>query len=227
MKYSISLLVITLMLSTTLYGKVPVSFNTQWISSKPEVMTYSSTSKQGDGLYQVSISKRDSTVEIYINMITPGFTKTVCATMTLDMRPLQSTAKIIINNQIVMDTKCFYVAGKLMVSTTMMPYNRIITDTLAFTDPVIDFSQIPLLVRTLDLSEASEYSFTSLNPNTNQLVPLTIKVVGHEPIKNIDCYKVEQNDFEGKSIYWVEKGAGHRVMLVEQQGTSRTTELLP
>lgn len=49
--------------------------------SKPEMLAYKSTSKQGSGLYQVSISKNETSIEIYMNIISSGFTKTVSATI--------------------------------------------------------------------------------------------------------------------------------------------------
>jgi hypothetical protein len=204
----------------------PAQFNTQWIPSKPEVLTYRSTSSQGDGLYQVSISKGDSGIEIYMNIISPGFTKTVSGTMTSDMRPLQSKSKIIVNGQVIMDTKCIYESDRLSITTVMMPYNQTTTNSPSFSKPVIDFSQVPLLARTLSLEKGSAYTFTSLNPQTNTLIPLTVKVTGEGSAQEVDCYKVEVNDFEGLSIYWVEKGSRHRVIRVEQPGSHRTTELL-
>jgi hypothetical protein len=226
MKNIISFFTAVLLSTTVLFGSDPAVFNSQWIPSQPEVLTYRSKSNHGDGLYQVSIMKRDTLIEAYINIISPGFTKTVSGTMTLDMRPLQSTGKIFVNNQVMMDTKCFYESGTLRITTVMMPYNRIVTDTLNSAKPVVDFSQVPFLVRTLHLEKGAQYAFTSLNPQTNALVPLTLKVIGEGDVQKIDCYKVEMNDFEGKSIYWVEKGSSHRVILVEQPESHRITELL-
>jgi|WetSurMetagenome_2_1015567.scaffolds.fasta_scaffold24040_2 hypothetical protein len=226
MKTIVSIFTATALLSTFLFGKDPAVFNTQWIPSQPEVLTYRSKSSQGDGLYQVSIMKKDTLIEVYINIISPGFTKTVGGNMTFEMHPIQSTGKIFVNNQIMMDTKCFYEHGTLRITTAMMPYNRVVTDTLRSAEQVVDFSQVPFLVRTLPLEKGAQYSFTSLNPQTNALVPLTLKVTGEGTSQKVDCYKVELNDFEGTSIYWVEKGAQHRVMLVEQPDSHRTTELL-
>jgi hypothetical protein len=226
MKHIIFLLTVTVLFTTLLLGKDPAVFNTRWIPAQPEVLTYRSKSSQGDGLYQVSIMKRDTIIEAYINIISPGFTKTVGGTMTGEMQPIQSTGKIFVNNQIMMDTKCFYERDQIRITTVMMPYNRIVADTLRSADQVVDFSQIPFLVRTLLVEKGAQYSFTSLNPQTNALVPLTLKVTGEGSTQKIDCYKVELNDFEGKSVYWVEKAARHRVMLVEQPESHRTTELL-
>lgn len=216
-----------IVLSTDFLGAAePLQFNTAWITSKPEVLTYKSTSKQGDGLYQVSIAKSDSVIEIYLNIITVGFTKTVSGTMTLDMVPLQSKGKIIVNGQISMETNCSYEKDKLHISTLMKPYNRTMSNDLSFTSIVVDFSQLPLIARTLSLKVGAEYSFQSLNPQTNAIVPFTLRVLSEEKMKNSDCYKVESNDFEGKSIFWIEKGLSRRIMKIEQPETNRITELI-
>lgn len=212
--------------ATMLYAEAPSSFATDWISSKPEVLTYRSTSGQGEGLYQVSIFKRDSIIEIYMNIISPGFTKTVCGTMTAGMIPLRSTSKIIVNGQVVMDTKCKYDPDKVNISTTMLPYNQTMANAPSFTTPVIDFSQVPILARTLQLKIGAGYTFSSLNPQTNTLMPLSVNVVGEGPVGGNECYKVEQNDFEGLSIYWIEKGEQRRVMKIEQPQAHRVTELI-
>jgi hypothetical protein len=226
MKFFLSLFIASMASINIVFATEPSLFNTQWIPSKPEVLTYRSTSSQGEGLYQVSISKRDSAIEIYMNIISPGFTKTVSGTMTSDMHPLQSKSKIIVNGQVIMDTKCSYESDHLTISTVMLPYNQTMANSPSFSKPVIDFSQIPLLARTLPLEKGSQYTFTSLNPQNNTLMPLTVKVIGEGSTQDVDCFKVEVNDFEGQSLYWIEKGSRHRVMRVEQPGSHRTTELL-
>jgi hypothetical protein len=90
---------------------------------------------------------------------------------------------------------------------------------------MVDFSQTPLLARTLPLKPGAEFKFTSLNPQSNSLVPLTIHVIGGETIQDVPCYEVEGTDFEGQSTYWIEQGGHHRVMRIEQPG--RITELSP
>lgn len=57
---------------------------------------------------------------------------------------------------------------------------------------------------------SAENIFTSLDPKKNSLVPLSLKVNGEGKAQDIHCYIVEVNDFEGKSIYWVEKDFQHR-----------------
>ena len=226
MKHIRWFLTVVVLFAAIVRANEPIKFNTQWISSKPEVLTFRSTSGQEEGFYQVSIMKRDSIIEAYTNMISPGFTKTVYGTMTLDMRPIQATGKIIINNQVIMDTRCYYENDKLRITTVMMPYNQTMSDSLTLVKSIVDFSQVSLLVRTLDLEEGIQYVFTSINPRTNTLVPLTIIVTGDGRKGKVDCYRVEMNNFEGISIYWVEKGSRHRIMLIEQPESHRTTELL-
>ena len=208
------------------FGNEPIVFDTHWIPAKPEVMTYSSTGSHGNGLYQVSISRKDSLFEIYINIISTGFTKTVCGIFDSAMHPLRSKAKIIVGGQIMMDTECSYTDNKLNISTLMTPYNQKMVQEIAFDQPVIDFSQIPILVRTLQLEKEKQYVFNSLDPKTNTLVPLTLKVIGEILAQEIRCYKIEINDFGGLAIYWVEKDTPHRVIRVEQPGSHRTVELL-
>ena len=57
-------------------------------------------------------------------------------------------------------------------------------------------------------------------------MPLTAKVTGEGSILKVECIQVEVNDFEGQSIYWVEKGPRRRVMQVEQPAMHRVTELI-
>ncbi len=226
MKFSVTLFTFFAISFGTLFAEVPGSFSTDWVPSKPEVLTYRSTSGQGEGLYQVSIFKRDSIIEIYMNIISPGFTKTVSGTMTAGMIPLHSTSKIIVNGQVVMDTRCSYDPDKVHISTTMLPYNQTMTNAPSFSTPIVDFSQVAILARTLQLKKGQEYTFSSLNPQTNTLTPLSLKVVGEGLAGGNDCYKIEQNDFEGQSIYWIEKGARRRVLRIEQPQAHRVTELI-
>jgi hypothetical protein len=201
------------------------AFDTTWIPAKPEVLTYRSTGKQGDGLYQVSIWKAADRIELYMNIITPGFTKSVWGVMDADFHPRESKSRIVVTGQIVMTTDCSYSPTGLHVATLMAPYNRVVENTLPFSNLVVDFSQTPLLPRTLPLKPGAEFKFTSLNPQSNSLVPLTIHVIGEETIQGAPCYKVEGTYFEGQSMYWIEQGGHHRVMRIEQPG--RITELSP
>jgi hypothetical protein len=216
-----------LLVGSLLQAAEPMGFDTGWIPANPEVLTYSSTSKQGTGLYQVSLARVDSIIEIYMNIITDGFTKSVFGTMTGDMRPKGSQSRIIVNHQVSMTTDCVYGPDSLKITTLISPYHQFKTNTLPCSNLVVDFSQISLLIRTLPLKPGAEFAFTSLNPQNNTLVPLTIRVLGEETIKDSKCYKVEQSDFEGTSLYWVELQNPHRVLRVEQPGIDRLTELRP
>lgn len=202
-------------------------FDTGWITSKPEVMTYRSKSPQGEGLYQVSLLKVDSTIQVYVNMISPGFTKSVSGTMLYNMRPLNSEAKIVVDGQITMETRCSYDVNRLHVNTVIRPYNRTVSANPTFDGPTFDFSQLPILTRVLRLELGGHYAFSSLNPQTNTIVPLSVKVVGEDRVAGVHCLKVAVNDFEGLSIYWVEQGSNHRVLRIEQPESHRETELLP
>ena len=204
----------------------PPSFNTTWIPAKPEVSTYRSSAKQGDGLYQVSLSRSQSGIEIYMNIITTGFTKSVWGSMTVDMRPRESKSRIIVQDQITMQSDCAYSPGKLRIATVMAPYSRVMDNTLSFSNLVVDFSQAPLLARTLPLKPGAQFKFDSLNPQNNSLVPLTLRVVGEETLQKVACYKVEGTDYEGSATYWVEKADHHRVLRIEQPATGRVTELM-
>jgi hypothetical protein len=225
MKYQLICLFTWFLMMGLSQAQEPVSFTTDWIPDKPEMMTYSSTDKYGDQLYQVSIYKKNDNFEIYTNIISKGYTKTVCGTFDSAMYPLQSTAKIIVNGQVVMDTKCSYTSNNVIISTLMSPYNTTMSQNFKIDQRIIDFSQVPILVRTLTLAKDTQYTFVSLDPKTNTLVPLSLKVNGEGKAQDLNCFIVEVNDFEGKSIYWVEKGIQHRVIRVEQPESQRMVEL--
>jgi hypothetical protein len=201
-------------------------FNTAWITAKPEVLTYQSKARQGDGLYQVSVSRTKSGIEVYMNIITPGFTKSVWGAMTTNMQPRESKSRIIVSDQVTMTSDCSYQRDSLHIATLIAPFDHVMENTLTCSNLVVDFSQTPLLARTLPLRPGAEFEFTSLNPQNNSLVPLKIKVVGEEAVQKIDCYKVEGSDFEGPATYWVEKAGHHRVMRIEQPAAGRVTELI-
>jgi len=201
-------------------------FDTAWIPAKPEVLTYRSTAKQGDGLYQVAVSRTSDGIEACLNIITPGFTKSVWGRMTDAMRPRESKSRIMVRDQITMTTDCSYGQESLHIATAMQPYNQVAERTLSSHDLVVDFAQIPLLLRTLPLQPGAEFKFTSLDPRSNSLVPLRISVVATETMHGTECYKVENHDFEGQSMYWIEQGGHHRVLRIEQPETGRVTEMI-
>src|ERR1700690_3081408 len=82
------------------------AFDTAWITAKPEVLTYRSTGKEGDGLYQVSIWRTEKGIELYMNIITTGFTKSVWGSMTSDFHPRKSKSRILVDDQVGMTTDC-------------------------------------------------------------------------------------------------------------------------
>jgi hypothetical protein len=108
----------------------------------------------------------------------------------------------------------------------MTPVNRVMENTLSSSNLVVDFSQTPLLARTLLLKSGAEFEFTSLNPQNNSLVPLRLQVVGEATVQGVACYRVEGSDFEGQATYWIEKAGHHRVIRIEQPATGRITELM-
>jgi len=202
------------------------AFDTTWIPTQPEVLTYRSTGKQGDGLYQVSVWRTPSGIELYINIITTGFTKSVWGSMSADLHPRSSKSRIVVDGQVTMTTDCSYKPGQLHIATAIAPFNQVMDNTLPNTNLVVDFSQTPLVARVLPLKPGADFQFTSLSPKSNTLVPLTLRVAGEETIQNIECYKIEGGDFEGQSTYWIEKAGHHRVVRIEQPEASRTTELI-
>ena len=226
MKHLKFILIVVLFIGDIANGKEFSGFNTQWIPAKPEVLTYNSKDEYSSGLYQIAVSKKDTIFEVYINIVSPGFSKTVSGTFNSKMHPLQSSSKIIVDGQIVMDTKCTYTRDSLNISTLMNPYNKIMANSLDITQPFVDFSQTPLLIRSLPLNTGEQYTFTTINPVTNTLVPLTLKVIGEETVLDVDCYKVEINDFEGRTIYWVDKKASHRALRAVQLKSNRSIELI-
>jgi len=212
--------------ASTLGAAESPSFNTAWITAKPEVLTYQSKAKQGDGLYQVSVSRTKGGIEQYMNIITPGFTKSVWGAMSTNMHPRESKSRIIVSGQVAMTTECSYQRDSLHIATVMSPYDRVMENTLTSSNLVVDFSQTPLLARTLPLKLGAAFEFPSLNPQNNSLVPLKLRVVGEETIQKIACYKIEGSDFEGPVTYWIEKAGHHRIIRIEQADTGRITELM-
>jgi hypothetical protein len=203
-----------------------VTFNTEWIRMQPEVLTYKVKNKKEEGLLQVSIAKTKDTLEVFTNIMIPGFMKTVWGKMTKDMKIIESESKIVINKRIMFDTKCNYNDNNLSIETIMKPYGKVMKDDISFNGIVIDFSQIAIIVRTLSYSPGKEYIFNSLNPQKNKLTPMSIKFIGEELINNISCNKIENKDFEGLSIYWIEKESPFRVIKIEQPKENQITELI-
>jgi hypothetical protein len=161
-----------------------------------------------------------------MNIITPGFTKSVWGVMSTNMQPRESKSRIIVSGQVAMTTDCSYQRDSLHIATVIAPFDRVMENTLSSSNLVVDFSQTPLLARTLPLKLGATFEFPSLNPQNNSLVPLKLRVVGEETIQKINCYKIEESDFEGQATYWIEKAGHHRVIRIEQADTGRITELM-
>lgn len=220
------LLLCLLFVHSFLSAAEPFTVNTGWLADKPEMLTYKTTSKQGEGFYQVTLTKTAAGVEIYLNIIANGFTKTITASLTPEMRPIRSSSRIHVNGQISMETECSYGKEKLHIATLMKPYNRTMETDLPADGPVMDFSQTPVMSRMLALKNGASWSFPSVNPQTNTIVPFTLKVVGEEKMNGIDCYKVEEESFEGRSVAWVEKSGNRRILRIEQPEAGRTSVLV-
>ena len=212
--------------AATLFAAEIPSFDTAWITGKPEVLTYKTAAKEGDGFYQLSVWRSAKGVELYMNIITPTYTKSVWGAMGADFHPRESKSRIVVNEQVIMTTETGYTPSQLHIATLMAPYNRVSENTISLSNLVVDFSQVPLLSRTLLLKRGAEFKFASLSPQSNSVVPLTIHVIAEEAMLGLNCYKVAASDFEGQSTYWIEKSGHHRVVRIEQPATGRVTELI-
>ncbi len=201
-------------------------FETNWVPSRPQMLTFKTTGPEGEGIYQLSIYQQDSLIEVYVNMITRGFTKTVSGLMRSDLRPLRSQTKILVDGNIVMNTRCEYEKDSVHIVTDMEPYHQRLEKTLMAGLHFIDFSQIPFVPIMLRLAKGAEFSFSSINPRTNSEVACELKVVGEEKVDGINCFKLETKDFEGESLYWIEQGGTHRILRIDQPTVLRTSHLM-
>ena len=204
----------------------PVAFDASWVPSSPEVSTYRSASGSAGELYQLAIVKHSSTIETYIDIASPGFMKFISGSMTLGMIPQRSTGKILVAGQIQMDTDIQYGDNKIKVSTVMNPVNQTLSAEVPWSGQVVDLAQTPFLLRMLPLSAGAQFEFSSLNPRTNKIAPMHVSVTGGESILKIDSYRVDCSDFEGESLYWIEKAAPHRILRIEQPTQHRTLDLV-
>jgi hypothetical protein len=215
-------------LCTLAFAGDQVKFDTSWMSAKPEVRTYRSTSKQwGSGFYQVSAWKSDTGIEITLNILTPGYSKFLQGQLDLDLRPIRSKGVILIGGQVVMESDSVYTGETIRLSTLVKPYNRTTGNDLVSKSFTVDPSLIPILPRVLPLEAGKEFSFAALDPVKNALGAYALKVIGEEAIQNIPCFRAETSSFEGKAVVWVEKGTPHRIMKVETPGQNAVHELIP
>lgn len=201
-------------------------FDSNWVSAQPEVSTYRTIGDESKEIYQLAILKDKAAIETYVNIVSPGFMKFISGSMTLDMVPLQSTGRILVSGQVEIDTDTQYDGKKVHVVTVMKPTNQTMKADVAYSTPIVDFAQIPFLLRMLPLQKDAQFEFASLNPRSNAMASFKAKVTGEGPVLNIDSYRVQCDDFEGQTVYWVEKAAHHRILRIEQPAQHRTLELI-
>lgn len=213
-------------IASGLRAEETVPIDTSWLPMTPEVQTYDMSGKFGEGMVQVSSLRSATGIEVQISTISPGFAKTVIGEMDFNLKPGKSKTRMMIDGKISMATDCDYSADGVRVSTFMLPYNQKLERTLKSNEPFVDFAQTLLLIRSLKLKPNAEFQFTSVNPKNNTLIPTKIHVVAEETVEKIACYKVQLDDFDGRSSIWVEKGGAHRIFKTETaDGT--ITELIP
>jgi len=202
------------------------TFDSNWVPAGPEVSTYRTIGDEGKEIYQVAILKDKASIETYINIATPGFMKIISGSMTLDMVPLRSNGRILVDGQVEIATDTQYDGKKVHVVTVMKPTNQTMQADVAYSAQIVDFAQMPFLLRMLPLQKDAQFEFASLNPRSNAMGSLKAKVTGEGQVLNVDSYRVQCDDFEGATIYWVEKAAHHRILRIEQPAQHRTLELI-
>ncbi len=93
-----------------------------------------------------------------MKIITPAFTKSVWGRMTTNLPPPAAKRRIIVADPVAMTTDCSYKADALQITTEMVPFDRVMENTLSSSNLVVDFSQTPLLARALSLKiEGSDF----------------------------------------------------------------------
>ncbi|MBI4912030.1 MAG: hypothetical protein HY823_04775 [Acidobacteria bacterium] len=205
----------------------PGSFETGWISSKPEVRTFRSRSKQwGEGLYQVAVWKSGTGIEVVMSILMPDYAKFLQGALGPDLRPLRSKGVIVIGNQVVMEASSAYEGGKARIRTLVKPYDRTTEKELEAGAQVVDPSLVPLIPRILPLKAGAAFSFPALDPVTNSMGSYSLRVVAEEVLKGTACWRAETSSFEGKAVVWVEKATPHRVLRVETGAQEGVTELI-
>ena len=210
-------------LTSVAFSPATVKFDSNWVSAQPEVLTYRPVGEHAGEIYQLAIVKNQSTIETRIIITSPGFMKYVTGAMTLDMAPVRSGGSILIGGQAEIDTDARYDGGKVQVTTVMQPGSRTIKGEVPYKDVLVDFAQAPFLLRMLPLHADAAFEFTSLNPRNNTLTPWHAKVTGEAKVLDLDSYKVECDDFEGHTVYWIEKSGNHRIVRIEQGGQQHGT----
>jgi hypothetical protein len=209
-----------------LFADSTASLDTAWVTDRPEVLTYRTTGPEGEGRYEVTLLRTPTGLEQNIAILANGFVKIVCGQMTSDLVPEESNGQIYIQGAVAMKTACTYRGDQLRVTTTMLPGTQVFDRTIPYSGRVFDFSQLPLVARALPLRLGKDYSFQCLNPQNNTLVPFALRVLALETLAGVECLKVEQVDFEGRTLCWIEKAGSHRIFRFVQPDTGRTTELI-
>ena len=197
-----------------------------FLPQQPELLTYRTTAGGKPGFFTVALTRSGKELEVLVNMIEPGFSKTVWGTLGEDLRPLRSQAIIAIGDQVRVDSRMRYEAGKIAVNTLLGPWGRSTDAEVAAPGPVVDPVEQPVLPRLLPLKAGAAWSLDALDPQKNVLAKLELKVTGEEQVAGVDCFRVEQDGFEGKAIYWIEKGPRRRPIRIEQPASGRVSELV-
>ncbi len=225
----IAIAVVTSLAAAAVAAPAPteIRLDAAWLTGKPEVLTYRTTSPQGDGVYQLTIATADSVLELGVNIVTPGFSKQVSTTTSRGLRPLRGQGRILVQGQVEIATRTDYSGDSLEVATIMKPYGREMNAALPYTGQVVDPGQSAFMTRFLPLAAGTSFEFSSLDPQHNQLVPYTVRVTGDGMQAGVACWRAEVHTFEGESIDWIEKAAPHRIMRIEQPADHRVTELIP
>ena len=72
-----------------------------FLPQQPELLTYRTTAGGKPGFFTVALTRSGKELEVLVNMIEPGFSKTVWGTLGEDLRPLRSQAIIAIGDHVV------------------------------------------------------------------------------------------------------------------------------
>ncbi len=147
-----------------LFADSTATFDTAWVTDRPEVLTYRTTGPEGEGRYEVTLLRTPAGLEQHIAIITNGFVKIVCGQMTSDLVPEESNGQIYVQGAVAMKTVCTYRKDQLRVTTTMLPGTQVFDRTIPYSGRVFDFSQLPLVARALPLQLGKDYSFQWLIP---------------------------------------------------------------
>lgn len=212
--------------SRALAAEPAPKLDASFVPQAPELLTYRTTAGGKSGHFTVALTRSGKNLEVLVNMIEPGFSKTVWGTLGEDLRPLRSQAIIAIGDQVRIDSTLRYEAGKIAVHTLIGPWGRAADAEVPAPGLVVDPVEQPVLPRLLPLKAGAAWSLDALDPQKNVLGKLELRVTGEEEVAGVDCFRVEQDGFEGKAIYWIEKGPRRRPIRIEQPASGRVSELV-